>query len=397
MLLMAPGAEPMAIVARSFAYVALSAGVIGGAVTLKRSVSYALVSAFTMGLTAFHALCIGCLFFLWLDGVFPRGVSFLVPEKAPYILGNFHAHSRLSAGFFESEDLVVWHYRRGYRVLAVTDSNRIDGSLRALDWCRNKKFPMVIVTGEEFRGPNHLILLGIKKSLKPSEWTIPQAIEETKKQGGIAIAAHPWNGRFPLQRLADWGISAAEYFPGVVRDGKSLQQVMRDLRLPAVGSLDLRYSLPAAIATVLPASATTPETVIKAIKEGRCAALMVLDSVVPLHLTPNQKLVRSFGILVRQSGPVGLLGVLFWTLLGLVALLKRRNPSITRYKGHRPTGSLFRPVMIVLSSVLLSSLVAFWTLSRDLADFPRLPVGFAILIGLIACSASLKACYSLYR
>ncbi|MCS7224140.1 MAG: hypothetical protein NZ959_06250 [Armatimonadetes bacterium] len=392
-------AEPMVVVVRYFAAVGIIGGLLAATFLIRRSFLARLVAFLVLPPTLFLTLSALSLFFFWLDFLFPRGAHFIVPSTAPFVLANFHSHSRFSAGTMSPEDLVVWHFARGYRVLSVTDTNRIDGSLRAKKWVEQNGLPMTIVTGEEFRGPSHLILLGIKESLSPSKLTVAQVIATTRRQGGIAIAAHPWHGAFGLEELVRWGAVAAEWLPTAERDGRTLTDHLRRLSLAAVGALDNRYPRPPALATVLPADATTEEKVLKTITQGRCAVLYLPDRLVPLNVGAGEKLLRAFLILWKEGGSTGWLGIAFWCAVGGWYLWKRRKKifAVPTYDPHRPraVSHPLRIVALVACCSVIATVMTVWTFSRDLADLPRPPVGLAVLTGLITSALSWWGCLSL--
>jgi hypothetical protein len=211
---------------------------------------------------------------MWLLTVIPYGTRWSVPADAPFVLANFHAHSNLSSGgVLSPERLVLWHWRKGYRVVAITDSNTVKGSLRAEAFVRRRRLPLVVVTGEEFRGKTHLLLLGLRRDVTPSQADVPKAIRLAKRLGSLVIAAHAWTGRHSYAELVAWGVDGFEVANSGALADALLRQLCRRHRLTVVGNLDFRAGNMLKVATVLPAEATTPAKVLDALRKGHCAAL----------------------------------------------------------------------------------------------------------------------------
>lgn len=138
-------------------------------------------------------------------------------------------------------------------VIAITDHERIDGALRALELHAAGDYSYDLVVGEEITTRNgHVIALYITErvaALRPLAETL-RAIHD---QGGIAIAAHPMApvplsvGRRSLLRVRDDATPGVHFdaielfnpsYAGRVRSGARTSLNERELRLPAVGNSD---------------------------------------------------------------------------------------------------------------------------------------------------------------
>jgi predicted metal-dependent phosphoesterase TrpH len=167
---------------------------------------------------------------------------------------DMHIHSLYSDGT-ASVRAILDHVERetDLDVIAISDHERIDGALRAVELHGDGDYSFDLVVGEEIttrRG--HVLALFITErvaALRPLEETLT-AIHE---QGGIAIAAHPMAplplsvGRRSLQRVRDHEheqvyFDALELFnpshAGRMRHAARMALNAAELGLPGVGNSD---------------------------------------------------------------------------------------------------------------------------------------------------------------
>ena len=105
---------------------------------------------------------------------------------------DLHIHTRLSDGG-PSVGQVIEHVlcRTDLDVIAITDHNRIEGGLRARDLAA--RHGLHVVVGEEVAtADGHLLALFIDEPIAPQR-PIEETIAEIHAQGGLAIAAHPFD------------------------------------------------------------------------------------------------------------------------------------------------------------------------------------------------------------
>jgi len=86
--------------------------------------------------------------------------------------------------------------RRGIDILACTDHNTVLPGLWAREIASKEGLPLIVIPGIELnvRGATqqmHLLGLNINRDLPTSRLSIQEAAEEIRKQGGVAILAHP--------------------------------------------------------------------------------------------------------------------------------------------------------------------------------------------------------------
>jgi predicted metal-dependent phosphoesterase TrpH len=121
---------------------------------------------------------------------------------------DLHTHSWCSDGAQSPEDLVRAAAGR-VDVLAITDHDHIAGAQRAREFARaHPELGVDVVVGEEVSTLNgHVLALYLEERI-PAGLPADRTLELIHRQGGLAIAAHPFHpiryrraGRPPLARL----------------------------------------------------------------------------------------------------------------------------------------------------------------------------------------------------
>ena len=110
---------------------------------------------------------------------------------------DLHMHSTFSDGIATIEQ-ILWHVQHNtdLDVIALTDHDVIDGSLRARDLCSRGTYRFDFIVGEEISTrEGHLLALFIEKRIPPG-LSIERSIELVHEQNGLAIVAHPLNPIF---------------------------------------------------------------------------------------------------------------------------------------------------------------------------------------------------------
>ncbi|MEM2878462.1 MAG: PHP domain-containing protein [Candidatus Hadarchaeales archaeon] len=109
---------------------------------------------------------------------------------------DLHVHTSHSVdGMFSVREMVDAAKRKGLSGMAITDHNTISGLKEAAGLSSNK---FLVIPGVEISsGGAHVVALGIKKEI-PKGMPLKDTVSLIKKQGGVAIAAHPFvPGRNP--------------------------------------------------------------------------------------------------------------------------------------------------------------------------------------------------------
>ncbi len=343
----------------------------------------------------------------WFESVMPFGMRWVVPEDAPFVLANFHTHTTQSNGFLTPEQAVLWHLRRGYKIVAITDSNTVKGGEIAKKFVERANlhpalrtlnpFPLTVLVGEEFRGKTHLVMLNIRRDISPRDFGVSSAIREAKRQGGVVIAAHPWSGRHSIYELLEWGVDGFEIVNGVVLGDEKLRALCRKHGLAVLGSLDFRSGCVPETATVLPVWANTPEKVAEALRKGICAVIYFPNQVSEGKFDPLRSWLDKLGELWQTGGTANLLGIAFWAFVASWLWKRRRKNegdrklvgcelSVDRSVGGARKFVLTCAIIIVLFTV--SASLGVWAMARDLKQgwFPPIPL--VVSVWAIACPAN---------
>jgi predicted metal-dependent phosphoesterase TrpH len=122
------------------------------------------------------------------------------PQAEKLSRADLHIHSTYSDGI-PTIDQILKHteLHTDLDVIAITDHNIIDSSLRARDLWARGSYRFDFIVGEEVStNEGHLLALFIEKHI-PSRLSIERSIDLIHDQGGLAIVVHPLN---PLFRIS---------------------------------------------------------------------------------------------------------------------------------------------------------------------------------------------------
>jgi predicted metal-dependent phosphoesterase TrpH len=119
---------------------------------------------------------------------------------------DLHCHSYYSNdGISSPESLIKTALKKGLDGIAITDHNTTKGWKEAAEAA--KKLNAVLVLGEEIKIKEEEKTVGeilgyfLKEEINPRGKSVEEVISEIKKQGGIAIIAHPYHWRKPFKEL----------------------------------------------------------------------------------------------------------------------------------------------------------------------------------------------------
>jgi len=110
---------------------------------------------------------------------------------------DLHMHSTYSDGVATPEQILhhVQH-NTNLDVIALTDHDVIEGSLRMRDLCEKGNYRFDFIVGEEISTKEgHMLALFIEKRIQAG-LSMERSIELVHEQGGLAIVAHPLNPIF---------------------------------------------------------------------------------------------------------------------------------------------------------------------------------------------------------
>jgi predicted metal-dependent phosphoesterase TrpH len=160
-----------------------------------------------------------------------------VPGKS---IGNLHMHTTCSDGKNSYEEMVQKALSLKFSFIAITD-HVYGGSALCEDvirQCREEK-RLLCIPSMEVTGEVHLLAIGIQSNID-KRLPVKKQVEEIHRQGGIAIAAHPFRNRnmYTESELFETGIDATEC-KGVPADKNvAFFDKMREHAIPCVSNSD---------------------------------------------------------------------------------------------------------------------------------------------------------------
>jgi predicted metal-dependent phosphoesterase TrpH len=190
-----------------------------------------------------------------------------------YSKADIHIHTHHSDGTASVAELLA-HVaaQTDLRVIAVTDHDTITGALEAHQ--RAADYGVEVVIGEEIStAEGHLLALFVEEHIAPGR-PVADTISEVHAQGGLCIAAHPFDWSTPSlkQHIATLDLDAVEAFNASLswpRDGANrlAQQHAASLHRAAVGGSDA-HSLATVGRGYTTFEGTTAADLRRAISEG---------------------------------------------------------------------------------------------------------------------------------
>jgi predicted metal-dependent phosphoesterase TrpH len=227
-----------------------------------------LVVTFALGIPICVALAYTSCF---LDGRVIR----LAPEKAAkYVTASLHSQTHVTTGLLSPKQLVIWHARRGFRVVNVSDKDTDLGGREAQRYAAKLGTvpPMLVLCGEEWHGRPDVVLVNIQRPWSPA-LDLAELAERVEAEGGATILAHPWSklpGDMSLDDALAQGIDAVEIVNGVIHGGRNVQEAAKRRGKTLVGTLDYKFGPHVNVVTLIPQTAVhSPAGVVKAIRNGK--------------------------------------------------------------------------------------------------------------------------------
>jgi hypothetical protein len=119
---------------------------------------------------------------------------------------DLHCHSYYSPdGISSPESLIKTALKKGLDGIALTDHDTTQGWKEAIEAA--KKLNAVLVFGEEIKIKKEGKTIGeifgyfLKEEINPRGKSVEEVVDEIKRQGGIAIIAHPYHWKRPFKEL----------------------------------------------------------------------------------------------------------------------------------------------------------------------------------------------------
>jgi putative hemolysin/predicted metal-dependent phosphoesterase TrpH len=194
----------------------------------------------------------------------------LAPGKS---IGNLHMHTTCIDGKNSYEEMVQKALSLKFRFIAITDHSYGGSDLceDAIRQCREER-RLLCIPGMEVTGKVHLLAIGIQKSID-KRLPVKRQVEEIHRQGGIAIAAHPFRSRSPYteSELFETGMDAIEC-KGIPVDKKAaFFDKIREHAIPCVSNSDAHnVAVMAASWIMCDAEIRSFDDLKAAIKEKKC-------------------------------------------------------------------------------------------------------------------------------
>jgi predicted metal-dependent phosphoesterase TrpH len=106
---------------------------------------------------------------------------------------DIHIHSNYSDAKPSVEDILKYVVlKTDLKIIAITDHDTIKGALEARKIAKEKNLKIQIIIGEEVSTKDgHVLGLFLNHKIPPG-LSVKDTIKEIKKQGGLAIASHPF-------------------------------------------------------------------------------------------------------------------------------------------------------------------------------------------------------------
>jgi hypothetical protein len=230
---------------------------------------------FALGVPLCFALFYGSCF---LDG---REIR-LGPEAADeWVVASLHSQTDRTTGLLSPENVVRWHFQRGFRVVNVSDRDQIRAGQDAVAFARRAGLepPMLVIVGEEWHVHPDLVLLNVKRPRKAhhlEDDALRETVADVKREGGLVTVAHPWAKLEPrsLDLMFRAGVDGAEIVNGVIHGGSLVVEAARRHKRALVGVLDYKYGPHVnAVTLIRMRRARTAAGVVAAVRERDTIAL----------------------------------------------------------------------------------------------------------------------------
>src|SRR5438309_11837972 len=105
---------------------------------------------------------------------------------------DLHIHTRYSDGWPSPPTVVEAATDLGLDVIAITDHDTIEGALGAVEYARRRPQAPSVIVGEEVSSRDgHILGLFLEHRVRPG-MSARATVEAIHRQGGVAVAAHPF-------------------------------------------------------------------------------------------------------------------------------------------------------------------------------------------------------------
>jgi len=212
----------------------------------------------------------------FLDGRMIR----LGPELGDWVPASLHVHTDRSTGLLSPKDVVLWHWKRGFGVLNISDRDSIRGGIDAVEFAREAKLdpPMLVIVGDEYHGRPDLVFVNVDRLHDPeAKATLAELADDVHAGGGALFVAHPWSkvpAALSLEEIFRSGVDGVEIVNNMIHGGNERIRAAVEAKKALLGVIDFKYGPHVnAITLIRAGDARTPEAVAKAIRERRTRVL----------------------------------------------------------------------------------------------------------------------------
>lgn len=241
-----------------------------------------------------------CLALLYTSCLLDGRIIRLGPKLIDVVPASLHNHTDRSTGLLSPRNLVIWHVKRGFRVLNVSDKDTISGGILAREALAQLieergplTPPLVVTVGDEWHGqPDIVFVHATREPQLPPEPPpnlskeerhalrlrhLAELAAEVHADGGALFLAHPWSkvpGEMSLEEIFGAGLDGVEVVNGVIHGGEARVRAAMDAKKRLFGVLDHKFGPHVNALTLLDAAdARTPEGVARAVREGPTSVL----------------------------------------------------------------------------------------------------------------------------
>ena len=171
-------------------------------------------------------------------------------------------------------------------ILAITDHNSMDGYKKGQKIISERNLPILLIPAMELSTRNgHVLAYGIQSEIE-KDLSLKETLFEIHRQGGIAIAAHPFFGEFGVRDgLSRYDFDGAEGY-NTMTWGRALLQAKTEIKklgLPAIAGSDAHHPCVMGTGTALfRESVNSEKDFIQAVKQNDFSTKEIRPNIVKM-------------------------------------------------------------------------------------------------------------------
>lgn len=187
------------------------------------------------------------------------------------VKADLHVHTTYSSdSVITPKELIFYAKISGLNAVAVTDHNRVDGALKIA-----METDFLIIPGTEVSSRHgHIVALNIQEQI-PKDLGVDETVDRIHKQGGVAIACHPFAlfkgsiGKHVTAKFDAVEAINASAFP-FNNSTRKANELAEQLKLPKTAGTDAHYGPVIGKAYTLVEAEPNVESIINAILKAQC-------------------------------------------------------------------------------------------------------------------------------